>query len=79
MKTLLATIEKHIADVETQYQEECFFNYGSRHADYLLGVLSGLYKVRAEVKERLEQIELDEICAKLDTTLTKMENELKGA
>lgn len=79
MKTLLATIEKHIADVETQYQEECFLNYGSRHADYLLGILGGLYKVRAEVKERLGQIELDEICAKLDTTLTKMENELKGA
>ena len=79
MKNLLTTVEKHIADVETQYQEECFRDYGSRHADYLLGVLGGLYKVRAEINKRLDEIKLDETLEKLDQTLTKMENELKGA
>lgn len=79
MKTLLATIKAQIDDIETQYQEECFRNYGSRHADYLLGLHGGLYKAYVEIKKRVDEIELNETIAKLDETLTKMENELKGA
>lgn len=79
MKTLLTTVETLIADIELQYQEECSRDYGSRHSDYLYGVLGGLYKVRIEINKRLDEIELDETLVKLDQTLTKMENELKGA
>lgn len=78
MKTLLKTIENQIADVELEYQEECFRDYGSRNADYLLGVLGGLYRAREEIKERLEHAELAEKLEKLDQVLNKMVDKLKG-